>query len=219
MPIVSKRHRFPIPSAPFLMPNNFNLNKQELALYRRLNTPEKIQKYLDDLPYNKERDGETCRGPRRVIRDNTAHCFEGALFGAAALRMNGLPPLILDLESVRDDDHVIAIYRTNGCWGAVAKSNYAGLRFRSPVYRTLRELALSYFEHYYNLDREKTLRAYSRPVNLSRFDKINWMTSEEELWAMPEYLLEISHTSIANLTRRMFMDERLYNAGLVGRAE
>jgi hypothetical protein len=201
------------------MPNNFNLNKQELVLYRRLNTPEKIQKYLDDLPYNKERDGETCRGPRRVIRDNTAHCFEGALFGAAALRMNGLPPLILDLESVRDDDHVIAIYRTNGCWGAIAKSNYAGLRFRSPVYRTLRELALSYFEHYYNLDGEKTLRAYSRPVNLSRFDKINWMTSEEELWAMPEYLLEISHTSIAHLPRRMFMDERLYKAGLVGRAE
>jgi len=201
------------------MPNNFNLNKQELALYRRLNTPEKIQKYLDDLPYNKERDGETCRGPRRVIRDNTAHCFEGALFGAAALRMNRMEPLILDLESVRDDDHVIAIYRTNGCWGAIAKSNYAGLRFRSPVYRTLRELALSYFEHYYNLDGEKTLRAYSRPVNLSRFDKIGWMTSEEDLWSMPEYLLEISHTSIAHLTRRMYMDERLYKAGLVGRAE
>jgi hypothetical protein len=201
------------------MPNKFNLNKEELALYRRLNTPEKIQKYLDDLPYNKERDGETCRGPRRVIRDNTAHCFEGALFGAAALRMNGLPPLILDLESVRDDDHVIAIYRTNGHWGAIAKSNYAGLRFRSPVYRTLRELALSYFEHYYNLDGEKTLRAYSRPVNLSRFDKIDWMISEEDLWAMPEYLLEISHTPIAQVTRRMYMDERLYKAGLVGRAE
>jgi hypothetical protein len=201
------------------MPNKFNLNKEEIALYRRLNTPEKIQRYLDDLPYNKERDGETCRGPRRVIRDNTAHCFEGALFGAAALRMNGLPPLILDLESVRDDDHVIAIYRINGCWGAIAKSNYAGLRFRSPVYRTLRELALSYFEHYYNLDGEKTLRAYSRPVNLSRFDNIGWMTSEEDLWAMPEYLLEISHTQIAHLNRRIYMDERLYKAGLVGRAE
>ena len=86
------------------MANRFNLDKKELALYRRLTTTEKIQKYLDDLPYNKERDGETCRGPRRVIRDNTAHCFEGALFGAAALRMNGYPPLILDLESVRDDD-------------------------------------------------------------------------------------------------------------------
>jgi hypothetical protein len=201
------------------MPNNFNLNKEELALYRRLNSPEKIQKYLDDLPYNKERDGETCRGPRRVIRESTAHCFEGALFAAAALRMNGFPPLILDLEAVRDDDHVIAIYRTDGCWGAIAKSNYAGLRHRTPVYRTLRELALSYFEHYYNLDGEKTLRAYSRPVNLARFDHAGWMSAEEDLWVIPEYLLEISHTPIARLTRRMYMDERLYKAGLVGRAE
>ena len=197
----------------------FNLNKDERALYRRLTTPEKIQKYLDDLPYNKERDGETCRGPRRVIRDSTAHCFEAALFAAAALRMNGLLPLILDLEAIRDDAHVIAVYRTNGCWGAVAKSNYAGLRFRTPVYRTLRELALSYFEHYYNLDGEKTLRAYSRPVNLSRFDNIGWMTAEEDLWVIPEYLVEISHTPIANITRRVYMDERLYKAGLVGRAE
>jgi len=197
----------------------FNLNKDELAVYRRLTTPEKIQKYLDDLPYNKERDGETCRGPRRVIRDNTAHCFEAALFAAAALRMNGLLPLILDLEAIRDDDHVIAVYRTNGCWGAIAKSNYAGLRFRTQVYRTLRELALSYFEHYYNLDGEKTLRAYSRPVNLSRFDNIGWMTAEEDLWVIPEYLVEISHTPIANITRRVYMDERLYKAGLVGRAE
>src|SRR5437870_708253 len=201
------------------MANKFNLNKQELALYRRLTTPEKIQKYLDDLPYNKERDGETCRGPRRVIRHKTAHCFEAALFGAAALRMNGYPPLILDLEAVRDDDHVIAIYRTNGCWGSIGKSNYAGLRFRSPVYRTLRELALSFFEHYYNLKGEKTLRAYSRPVNLSRFDGIDWMTSEEPLWAIPEYLCEIKHTPIFHPTRRMYMDERLYKAGLLGRAE
>ena len=127
------------------------LNKAELQLFRRLTDPVKIQKYLDDLPYNKERDGETCRSPRRVIRDETAHCFEAALFGAAAMRMNGHQPLILDLEAVRDDDHVIAIYRLHGGWGAIAKSNYAGLRFREPVYRTLRELVMSYFEGYYNL--------------------------------------------------------------------
>ena len=118
-----------------------------------------------------------------------------------------------------DDDHVIAVYRTDGFWGSIGKSNYAGLRFRSPVYRTLRELALSYFEHYYNLKGEKTLRAYSRPVNLTRFDRIGWMTSEEALWAIPEHLVEISHTPIFHATRRMFMDERLYKAGLVGRAE
>jgi hypothetical protein len=190
-----------------------------LKLLRKLPTPEKIQRYLDDLPYNKEKDGETCRSPRLVIEYDTAHCFEGALFAAAALHANGRPPLILDLASVRDDDHVIAVYRTNGCWGAIAKSNYAGLRFRSPVYRTLRELALSYFEHYYNLNGEKTLRAYSsRPVNLARFDSIQWMTSPEPLWAIPEYLCEIKHTPIFEPTRRMYMDERLYNAGLVGSA-
>jgi hypothetical protein len=189
-------------------------------LLRKLSTPEKIQKYLDELPYNKEKDGETCRSPRLAIEYNTAHCFEGALLAAAALRANGLPPLILDLESVRDDDHVIAVYRANGCWGAIAKSNYAGLRFRSPVYRTLRELAISYFEHYYNLKGEKTLRAYSRPVNLMRFDRINWMTSDEPLWLIPEYLCTIPHTRIFNgYIKRMYMDERLYKAGLTGRLD
>ena len=197
----------------------FNLNKDELQLLSRLSTPEKIQKYLDELPYNKEREGETCYSPRFAIRYGTAHCFEGALLAAAALRVNGYPPLILDLEAVRDDDHVISVFRRNGCWGAIGKSNYAGLRFRTPVYRNLRELVMSYFEHYYNLDGEKTLRAYSRPVNLSRFDAINWMTSEEALWAIPEYLVEIPHIPIVQMTRRAFMDERLYKAGLVGRAD
>jgi len=197
----------------------FNLNKDELQLLSQLSAPEKIQKYLDELPYNKEREGETCYSPRFAIRYGTAHCFEGALLAAAALRVNGYPPLILDLEAVRDDDHVISVFRRNGCWGAIGKSNYAGLRFRTPVYRNLRELVMSYFEHYYNLDGEKTLRAYSRPVNLSRFDAINWMTSEEALWAIPEYLVEIPHIPIVQMTRRAFMDERLYKAGLVGRAD
>jgi hypothetical protein len=199
----------------------FERSSKMLKLLRKLSTPEKIQKFLDDLPYNKEKNGETCRSPRLVLENNTAHCFEAALFAAAALRANGRPPLILDLASVRDDDHVIAIYRANDCWGAIAKSNYAGLQFRSPVYRTLRELAVSYFEHYYNLKGEKTLRAYSsRPVTLARFDSINWMTTDEPLWAIAEYLCEIKHTSIFNgMNRRMYMDERLYKAGLVGRAE
>jgi hypothetical protein len=197
----------------------YQLQKNEFQLFRKLSTPEKIQKYLDDLPYNKEKNGETCYSPRLVIRRNTAHCFEGAVFAAAALRVSGRPPLILDLEAVRDDDHVVAVYRTDGHWGAIGKSNYAGLRFRSPVYKTLRELALSYFEHYYNLAGEKTLRAYSRPVNLARFDSIDWMVSEEPLWRSPEYLVEIKHTAIFHPTKRMYMDERLYKAGLVGRAE
>src|SRR5215470_14210939 len=184
------------------------LNKEELRLLRKLSDPEKIQQYLDDLPYNKEKEGETCRSPRLVMRNNTAHCFEGALFAAAALRIGGRPPLILDLAAVRDDDHVIAVYRTNGHWGAIGKSNYSGLRYRSPVYRNLRELVMSFFEHYYNMKGEKTLRAYSRPVSLARFDSIQWMTSEEPLWAIPEYLCTIQHTPIFNgATPRMYMDE------------
>jgi hypothetical protein len=193
------------------------LTPQENRLLRSLSTPWKIQTYLDALPYNKEPNGDTCRSPRRTIRDQTAHCFEAALLAAAALQINGKPPLILDLESVRDDDHVVAVFRIDGHWGAMAKSNYSGLRFREPVYRTLRELVMSYFEHYYNLKGEKTLRAFSRPVNLGRFDGMGWMTSEKDIWEIPEYLTTISHTPILQTPRRMYMDKRLYEAGLLGR--
>jgi hypothetical protein len=146
--------------------------------------------------------------------------MEGALFGAAALRRLGHPPLLLDLEAERDDDHVLAIFRLHGHWGALAKSNYSGLRYREPVYRTLRELVMSYFEHYYNLRKEKTLRRYSRPVNLSRFDVMDWMTTEEDVWTIPEYLIEIAHTDVlpAPMVARLGrVDERVYRAGLLGR--
>src|SRR4029453_1343050 len=143
---------------------------------------------------------------------------DGAIFAAAALRRVGYPPLVLDmLPNERDDDHILALFRRNGCWGAMAKSNYSGLRFREPVYRTLRELVMSYFEHYYNLRGEKTLRAFSRPVNLARFDALNWMTAEEDVWEIPEYLTTIPHTPILDTNRRMYMDKRLYEAGLLGR--
>jgi hypothetical protein len=192
----------------------------ERAVFRRLSSPERIQQYLDDLLYDKEPRGPRCRSPRLVMRDRTAHCMSGALMGAAALRMLGHPPLLLDFEAVRDDDHVLAIFRQRGHWGAVAKSNYSGLRFREPVYRTLRELAMSYFEHYYNLRREKTLRNYSRPVNLERFDGICWMTASEDVWAIPEYLLTIRHTPLLRPTQVSKLgrvDRRLFSAGLVGR--
>jgi hypothetical protein len=192
----------------------------ELSTLRRLTTPEKIQRFLDDrVGYNKEKGGPTCRSPRRVLRDRLAHCLEGALFGAAALRVQGFEPLLLDLEAVRDDDHVLAIFRQRGCWGAIAKSNYAGLRFREPVYRTLRELAMSYFEHYYNLKGEKTLRSVSRPVNLRRFDRIDWMIAEADLWPIPDYLVQIPHTRLLTsaVERRLNrMDARLMAAGKVG---
>jgi hypothetical protein len=145
--------------------------------------------------------------------------MEGALFGAATLRVQGFPPLLLDLEAVRDDDHVLAIFRQHGHWGAIAKSNYSGLRFREPVYRTLRELVLSYFEHYFNSAGEKTLRTYSRPVSLRRFDPIRWMTAEDDVWEIPEYLTTIPHTPllVANLTRRLNrVDARLQAAGRLG---
>ena len=204
-----------------MISNGFD--RRELAVLARLSTPAKIQRFLDsDIGYNKEKDGDTCRSPRRVLRDRVAQCMEGALFAAAALRVQGFPPMIVDLEATRDDDHILAVFRQNNCWGAVAKSNYAGLRFREPVYRTLRELVMSYFEHYYNPAGQKTLRRYSRPVNLRRFDRINWMTAEEELWAIPEYLYTISHQSL--LTREMErrlnrMDPRLFAAGRLGLVE
>lgn len=144
------------------------------------------------------------------------------MIAAAALRMIGYPPLIVDLEAARDSDHVLAVYRTgNGHWGAVAKSDYSGLRSREPVYRTIRELVMSYFEHYYNPASEKTLRAYSRPVNLTRFDRMGWMTAERDIWEIPNHLCDIPHTRVItrgmekSLTR---MDERLYKAGRLGGA-
>ena len=127
--------------------------------------------------------------------------------------------MLLDLEAVRDDDHVLAIFRQRGCWGAIAKSNYAGLRFREPVYRTLRELTMSYFEHYYNLKGEKTLRNYSRPVNLRRFDPIDWMTAEADLCPISDYLCEIPHRRLltTGVERRLNrVDARLMAAGKVG---
>jgi hypothetical protein len=203
-----------------MVTNEFD--RRERAIFRQLSTPERIQRFLDDeVDYNKEPHGATCRSPRRVLRDSLAHCLEGALFGAAALRVLGCLPLLLDLEAVRDDDHVLAIFRHRGAWGAIAKSNYSGLRFREPVYRNLRELAMSYFEHYYNPEGEKTLRSYSRPVNLRRFDRIHWMTAEADLWPVSDYLFGIPHwrlltpASVRHLNR---MDRRLFAAGKVGAA-
>ena len=138
--------------------NHGGLSPQNLRTLRALKTPAQIQRFIDALTYQY---ANTAWSPQRVLRERKGHCLEGALLAAAALRVNGHPPLLMDLEAVHDDDHVMAIYRERGLWGGIAKSNFAGLRFRAPVYRTLRELALSYFEHYYNLRGERTLRAYS----------------------------------------------------------
>lgn len=196
------------------------LTRQEKAVYGRLTTPERIQRFLsEECRYNKEPEGPSCQGPRWVIQHRRAHCMEGSILAAAALRMIGYPPLIWDLETVRDDDHVLAIFRRRGHWGAIAKSNFTGLAFREPVYRTLRELAMSYFEHYFNLDGEKTLRGFSRPVNLKRFDYLDWMTAKGELWEIPEYLCTIAHTKVLRpgMERHLNrMDRRLFEAGQLG---
>lgn len=203
------------------MDERFGLTRQEHARLRNLKSPERIQAFLDDeIAYNLESDGATCYSPRVALRKNTAHCMEGALLAAAALRVLGYPPLLLDLESVRDDDHVVAIFRQRGCWGAVAKSDYSGLRFRDPVYRTLRELVMTYFPHYYNLKGEKTLRAFStRPVDLTKFDRRGWMTSEDDVWYIPESLYGLHHTRILTPQQERAlkpMDRRLSAAGRVG---
>jgi hypothetical protein len=197
----------------------FDLTRREARLLSSLSPTWRIQEYLDvSLLYDTK--GGTCRSPRRVIREGTCQCMDGALFAAAALRLQGFPPLILDLEAEQDDDHVLAVFRTKHGWGAIGRSNYSGLRYREPVYRSIRELVMSYFEGYFNLRREKTLRAYSRPVDLARFDDIGWMTSEDDLWEIPNHLVGIPHTPIASppvVRNYSRVDRRLFEAGLVGK--
>ena len=191
----------------------------ELRKLRGLKDPHGIQRFLDSQPYHL---ADTAWSPRRVLRENTSHCFEGATFAAAALRANGYPPLIIDLEAEHDTDHVIAVFTQRGHWGALAKSNYTGCRYREPVYRTLRELAMSYFEGYFKLRRERSLSTFSNPVNLTRFDRLNWMTTDQPLWFIAEYLFTIRHfpllkPSMANRLNRL--DDRSFRAGCLGRAE
>jgi len=171
-----------------------DISAQELQFLKVLNTPRKVQDYLNSLSQNHESHGDTCLSPRRVIREKRAHCMEGAMLAALAFRVHGQTPLILDLESTRHDfDHVIALFKQHGCWGAVSKTNHAVLRYREPVYKTIRELVLSYFHEYFDKNGFKTLRRYSNPVNLSRFDKQGWMTNEQENWFVAEYLCNVRH--------------------------
>jgi hypothetical protein len=198
---------------------SFGLSPAELRTLRALKTPVRIQKFIDAIEYQY---ADTAGSPRRVLRERKGHCMEGAMLAAAALRVNGYQPLLLDLEAVHDDDHVLALYREHGLWGAVAKSNFAGLRFRSPVYRTLRELALSYVEHYYNLRGERTLRAYSVPVNLAPLDAKHWMTAEEDVWCVVDKLIAAKHyplypDKVARSLPRL--DRRSFEAGMHGRVK
>jgi hypothetical protein len=195
---------------------DFGFSRRELRALRALKTPTGVQRFLDGLPYNLS---FTARSPRSVLRDRTASCLEGGIFAAAAMRALGFPPLIFDLEAEQDTDHVVAIFKVRGHWGAVAKSNFTGCRYREPVYRNLRELAMSYFNIYFNLRWERTLRRYSRPVNLARFDRLGWMTTEKPIWFIAEHLCQIPHIRLVtptmekNLTR---LDPRTVAAEMVG---
>jgi len=196
------------------------LTPAEQRLLKRLNTPRKIQSFLHDLKQNFELQGECCRPVREVLRSRSAHCIEGAMLAAAALWLNGEPPLLLDLRAERDYDHVVALYRRNGCWGAMSKTNGAGLRSRDPVYRSLRELAMSYFHEYTNRAHHKTLREYSVPYDLRRLDPEIWLTGtklkgRKNAWAVAEALDALRHfrlvgrRQLRGVTRRDSFERRV----------
>ncbi len=171
-----------------------------------LTTPAKVQDFLDALPMNWEKKGETHYSPRRALREKKAHCIEGALIAALAFWMHGEKPLLMDLRARRpDDDHVVALYRKNGYWGMVSKTNHPTIRFRDPVYRTLRELALSYFHEWFmNANGEKTLESYSAPLDLSRLGT-DWITAEEDLWHLDALLNRRPHFSLVPKVNRRFI--------------
>jgi hypothetical protein len=194
------------------------LPKPQRAVFRGLKTPASIQAYLDSLPYKAE---ELDRSPLRVMTDGQGHCLDGGIFAALALWRIGFPALILDLVPTPglDDDHVLAVYRMEGGWGALAKSNYPNLRSREPVHRSPRELVMTYFEFYFSVHREKSLRGYTRPMDLSRFKDPAWMWDEEGIRKVSKRLYSlkpiplISETSAAQLN---LSDERTYTAGTYG---
>jgi hypothetical protein len=197
---------------------NQNLTPQELCLMDNLRTPAQIQAFLDETRYP---GGDENRSPLEVLRQHQAHCLDGGLFAAAALRRIGFPPLIVDLQPDpgMDDDHVLAVYKTDGYWGAVAKSNYSGLRFREAVYRTLRELVMSYFEDFFNVHGVKTLRYYTRPINLKRFDRVDWMNTSAGVDWIEVYLKSaklIPLLTPAQIALLSPMDQRSIAAGTLG---
>jgi hypothetical protein len=198
------------------VPGESSWTDEERAVLDRLSSPELIQVFLDETAYNTD---PFYRAPRAVLRDRRAHCFDGAVFAAAALRRIGHPPLLLDMRAVRDDDHVIAVFRRGGRFGAVAKSNMVGLRYREPIHRDLRELVMSYFNDYYNLEGEKTLRSFSDLVDLRRFDARNWMFDDRIMEPISQRLDDTRHRELmtpAMIRALAPVDKRTYDAGLLG---
>jgi hypothetical protein len=193
-----------------------SFSRSEMRILRSLSTPEKIQNFLDALPYHH---AGTAFSPKRVLQEGTAHCLEGAIFAAAAMRIHGAEPLLFDLEAEGDSDHVLALYKKSGAWGAIGISNFSGLRFRPAIYKNLRELALSYFVNYFNMRRQLTLRRYSSAVNLKKFDAKNWMIRPDNVWFIAEHLCEIPHKPLISpaMSKNLkLIDKRSFQAGCVG---
>jgi hypothetical protein len=196
---------------------DLGLTKAEFAVLRRLDTPAKIQDFLSDLRSNFEIGGQTCLSVREVLRQRRAHCIEGAMLAACALWVQGEPPLLLDLQAEQDYDHVVALFRRNGCWGAISKTNPPVLRWRDPVYRSLRELALSYFHEYANKRGQKTLRRYSRAFDLRRIEPELWVTNGKNCWSIGEALDDTPHYVLVStrqarrLRRRDALERRIGN--------
>jgi len=191
-------------------------SKRELAILQKLSTPEKVQDLLDKLPY---RCADGHLSARAAIRDGMAHCFDGSLLAAAALRRAEYRPALIDLCAVRDDDHMICAFRWRGMWGAVAKSNFPGLRFREPIYRSPRELVLSYFEFYFNMEGEKSLRTFSRPFVLPHPERLNWETDDSLGDRVVELLNALPHYSILGHRQEKTLrpiDQRFFKSQLVG---
>lgn len=184
------------------------LTADEFAVLMRLATPIKIQDFLDTLPLNWEEAGDTHMSPRRVLCEKKSHCIEGAMLAAAALWIHGEPPLLMNLSSIMgkgDVDHVVALYKRNGYFGAISKTNHAVLRFRDPIYRTPRELALSYFHEWFiNETGEKVLECYSKPLDLSRFGT-DWITTDKDLWNIADALSVLPHYDLVPKGNRRFL--------------
>lgn len=194
------------------------LDETQRHMFLDLKTPFDIQTYLDSIPYVSE---DLNRSPLRVMRDRQCHCLDGGLFAAAALRQLGYRPLILDLipEPGTDDDHVLAIFSRDGLYGALAKSNFVGLRYREPIYRGLRELVMSYFEFFFNIDGVKTMRGYTRPLDLNRYDRYNWLCSERGVEKVVQRfyrLCSIPVLSAQSAAKLSLVDKRTYDGGLLG---
>src|SRR5437762_10377570 len=182
----------------FAQREDLGLTPAEFALLRRLDSPRKIQAYVYGLRQNFEVGGDTCRPVRAVLHTRSAHCIEGAMLAACAMWIQGEPPLLLDMRAVRDFDHVVALFRRRGLWGAISKTNGIGLRWRDPVYRSLRELAMSYFHEYYNGRAHKTLREYSVPFDLRRIDPALWVSGTKNCWLVGDKLDAIRHFKLVS---------------------